>query len=240
MSNNINLKQGLNIPISGTAAQKTRKDVAGTVVAIKPTDFKGLLPKLLVKEGDRVLAGSPVLADKVSQDILFTSPVSGTVESVVRGEKRKLLEVRIKADKTTEYVDFGTRKVNELSAEQVREALLQSGLWPSFIQRPYGIVADPQIKPKAIFVSAFATAPLAADIDYTLRDEFDNIQTGVNAVAKLTDGGVHFSLNGVNFNGTPLHKIENVIHHTFTGKHPAGNVGVQIHHISPVKPRSAV
>ena len=234
MSNNINLKQGLNIPISGTAAQKTRKDVAGTVVAIKPTDFKGLLPKLLVKEGDRVLAGSPVLADKVSQDILFTSPVSGTVESVVRGEKRKLLEVRIKADKTTEYVDFGTRKVNELSAEQVREALLQSGLWPSFIQRPYGIVADPQIKPKAIFVSAFATAPLAADIDYTLRDEFDNIQTGVNAVAKLTDGGVHFSLNGVNFNGTPLHKIENVIHHTFTGKHPAGNVGVQIHHISPV------
>lgn len=235
MSNNINLRQGLNIPISGAAAQKTSKNVASTVIAIKPTDFKGLMPRLLVREGDAVQAGSPILADKVSPEILFTSPVSGTVAEIVRGEKRKLLEVRIKADETQKYVDFGTRKVNDLNAEQIREALLKSGLWPAFIQRPYGILANPQIKPKAIFVSAFSTAPLAADTEYALREEFDNIQTGVNAIAKLTDGGVHFSINQANYSGTPFHKIENVIQHTFSGKHPAGNVGVQIHHISPIR-----
>lgn len=93
MSNNIDLKQGLNIPISGTAAQKTRKTIVPDVIAIKPTDFKGLIPRLLVKEGDKVLAGSPVLSDKKNPDILFTSPVSGTIAEIVRGEKRKLLEV---------------------------------------------------------------------------------------------------------------------------------------------------
>lgn len=235
MSDNINLKQGLDIPISGTAAQNTRKDVVSTVVALKPGDFRGLVPRMLVREGDEVKAGSPVFSDKVSPDILFTSPVSGTVEAVVRGEKRKLLEIRIKPGKSMEYVDFGIRKVNDLTGDQVKEILLKSGLWPAFIQRPYGIIANPQIRPKAIFVSAFSTAPLAADPEYALRDEFDNIQTGINAIAKLTDGGVHFSLNRDNYSGTPFHKIENVIQHTFSGRHPAGNVGVQIHHISPIR-----
>ena len=120
MSNNIKLKRGLNIPIAGEAAQKIKKAVVPGVVAIKPTDFRGLLPRLLVKEGDKVLAGSPVLADKKSPDIVFTSPVSGTVEAIVRGEKRKLLEVRVKADKTQEYVDFGVKKVKEMGADQVK------------------------------------------------------------------------------------------------------------------------
>lgn len=235
MSNNINLKRGLDIPISGEAAQKIKKVVVPDIVAIKPTDFRGLIPRLLVKEGDRVLAGSPVLADKKSPDIIFTSPVSGTVEEIVRGEKRKLLEIRIKADSTQEYVDFGAKKVKDLTGDQVKDALLKSGLWPAFIQRPYGTLAGTDIKPKSIFVSAFTTAPLAADVDYVLRDEFDNIQTGINAVSKLTDGGVHVSFNSVNYNGTPFHKLENVIQHTFTGKHPAGNVGIQIHHISPIR-----
>lgn len=234
MSNNIDLKKGLDIPISGLAAQKTRKEVSPNVVAVKPTDFRGLVPRLLVKEGDRVLAGSPVLADKESPEILFTSPVSGTVSEVVRGDKRKLLEVRIKADAAQEYVDFGAKKVSGLDAEQVKKALLESGLWPAFVQRPYGIVANPDIRPKAIFVSAFSTAPLAADMDYVLRDEFDYIQTAVNAISKLTDGGVHVSLASRTFSGTPFHKLENVTLHTFSGKHPAGNVGVQIHHISPI------
>ena len=116
MSNNIDLKGGLNIPISGTAAQKTKKTVVPDVIAVKPTDFKGLIPRLLVKEGDKVLAGSPVLADKKNPDILFTSPVSGTVAEIVRGEKRKLLEVRIKADAQQEFVDFGVHKPSEMAA----------------------------------------------------------------------------------------------------------------------------
>ena len=235
MSNNIYLKQGLDIPISGVAAQNTKKVIVPDVVAVKPTDFRSLVPKLLVREGDKVLAGTPVLADKMSQNILFASPVSGTVAEVVRGEKRKLLEVRIKADAEQEYVDFGVKRVEDLSAEQIKEALLAAGLWPALTQRPYGIIANPEVKPKAIFVSAFSTAPLAASPEFTLKDEIANIQTAVNALGKLTDGGVHFSLNSANYSGTPFHKMENVIPHTFTGKHPAGNVGVQIHHISPIR-----
>ena len=235
MSNNIYLKKGLDLPISGAAAQNTRKVLVPDVVAVKPTDFRGLVPKLLVREGDRVLAGSPVLADKMSQNILFTSPVSGTVAEVVRGQKRKLLEVRIKADAQQEYVDYGAKQVSEMNAEQIKEALLAAGLWPSIIQRPYGIIANPEVKPKAIFVSAFNTAPLAANLEYTLRDEFSNIQTAINALNKLTDGGVHISFNAENYSGTPFHRLDNVIQHTFEGKHPAGNVGVQIHHISPIR-----
>ncbi|MBE6231384.1 MAG: Na(+)-translocating NADH-quinone reductase subunit A [Bacteroidales bacterium] len=235
MSNNIYLKKGLDLPINGTASQNTKKVIVPDVVAVKPTDFRNLVPKLLVREGDKVLAGTPVLADKMSQNILFTSPVSGTVAEVVRGEKRKLLEVRIKADAKQEYVDFGVKKVNEMTAEQIKESLLAAGLWPVLIQRPYGIIANPEVKPKAIFVSAFTTAPLAANPEYALRDDLEHIQTAINALTKLTDGGVHFSLNSENYSGTPFHKIENVIQHTFTGKHPAGNVGIQIHHISPIR-----
>ena len=235
MSNNIYLKKGLNLPISGEAAQNTKKVLVPDVVAIKPTDFRGLVPKLLVREGDKVLAGTPVLADKMSQNILFASPVSGTVAEVVRGEKRKLLEVRIKADAEQEYVDFGVKKVSELSAEQIKEALLAAGLWPAINQRPYGIVANPEVKPKAIFVSAFSTAPLAANAEFALAEDVEHIQTAIDALGKLTDGGVHLSLNSENYSGTPFHKLNNVIQHTFTGKHPVGNVGVQISNISPIR-----
>ena len=235
MSNNIYLKKGLDLPISGAAVQSTRKVVVPDVVAVKPTDFRGLVPKLLVREGDKVLAGTPVLADKMSQNILFASPVSGTVAEVVRGEKRKLLEVRIKADAEQEYVDFGVKKVTEMSADQIKEAILAAGLWPAIMQRPYGIIANPQTKPKAIFVSAFNTAPLAADLEFALKADFEHIQTAINALGKLTDGGVHLSFNAANYSGTPFHRLENVIQHTFEGRHPAGNVGVQIHHISPIR-----
>ena len=143
MSNNIHLKKGLDIPMKGIAAQKVVKTVVPDTVALKPTDFKGLVPRLLVKEGDRVLAGSPVLADKQNPDILFTSPVSGTVAQVVRGDKRKLLAVLVKADAEQEYVDFGPKDPASLSGDDVRELLLKSGLWPSLILRPYGVAANP-------------------------------------------------------------------------------------------------
>lgn len=235
MSNNIVLKRGLNIPVKGEAALKTTRTVKAGTIAIKPTDFKGLSPRLLVREGDRVLAGSPVMADKQCPDILITSPVSGTVAEIVRGEKRKLLEIRITADEKNEYLDFGAKNVAGMSDQQVKELLLQSGLWTALIQRPYGVIANPEVKPKAIFVSAFTTAPLAADVDYALGNEAEFVQTGVNALAKLTGGGIHFSLSAKNYSSTPFHKIENVITHIFEGKHPAGNVGVQISHIAPIQ-----
>lgn len=233
MSNQLVLKKGLDIPVKGVAAQKVVKTVKPGVVAVKPTDFKGFLPRLLVKEGDRVLAGSPVLADKQKPQVLVTSPVSGTVKSIVRGDKRKLLAVLVDADASQEYVDFGTKVPAD--AEQVKELLLKTGLWGALIQRPYGVQADPALRPKAIFISSFSTAPLAADTEFTLGDRFADIQAGVNALAKLTDGGVHFSVNKAVWNSSPFHKVENAIVHSVSGKHPAGNVGVQISHIAPIQ-----
>ncbi len=232
MSNNIDLKKGLDIPISGKADLETRETIVPDVIAIQPSDFKGLNARLLVKEGDRVLAGSPVLADKKATDILVTAPVSGTVGQVVRGDKRKLLAVLIKADKTQEYLDFD---VKATSAEDVRSALLKSGLWAGMIQRPYGILPDPTVTPKAIFVSTFSTAPLAADTEYTLGNEIEALQAGIDALLKIAK--VYIGVSGPNSKFSALKGTETYV---FSGKHPAGNVGVQISHISPIRKEETV
>ena len=229
MSNNIVLKKGLNIPISGEAPLETMKTIVPDVVAVKPTDFKGFSPRLMVKEGDKVLAGSPVLADKQNPDILLTSPVSGTVKEIVRGEKRKLLAVLVKAE-GDEAVDFGAKDPKGLKAEEVKETLLKSGLWPTIIQRPYGVLANPAQTPKAVFVSAFSTAPLAADSEFVFKDDFAAIQAGVTAVSKIAK--VHVCVNSET---SAFAKLQDAVLHTVIAKkHPAGNVGVQISHISPI------
>ncbi len=235
MSDTIVLKKGLNIPVKGEADLRISKTISPDIVAINPADFKGLLPRLLVKEGDKVLAGSPVLSDKKNPDILIASPASGTVKEVVRGEKRKLLAVLIQADDDQQYLDFGVQNPDALSEEQIKETLLKSGLWPWLVQRPYGIIANPDVKPKAIFVSGFNTAPLAPDYEFTLGGETAFIQKGLNALSKLTDGGIHLSLCGKDFPNSPFSRLENVTMHKFEGRHPAGNVGVQISHISPIR-----
>ena len=233
MSKNIVLKKGLDIPVKGVAELRVCKTVSPDIIAIKPSDFKGFLPRLLVREGAPVMCGSPVMADKMHTDILITSPVSGTVKEIVRGDKRKLLAVLIENDHEYTRVDFGAKKTVK-DAEEAKKLLLESGMWPWLVQRPYGIIANPDIKPKAIFVSAFSTAPLAADTEFCFGDEINYIQAGLNAVAKLTDGDVHVSLNADNFESSAFHRLENCTIHTFKGKHPAGNVGVQISHISPI------
>jgi len=230
MSNNIDLKRGLNVPVKGKAALKTDKKIVPDVIVLKPTDFRGLVPRLLVREGDNVLAGSPVMADKKCPDILFTSPVSGTIAAIVRGEKRKLLEVRVTPSETNEYLDFGVKDPAGLDAAQVKEALLKSGLWPAIIQRPYGIIPDPAVSPEAIFISSFNTAPLAADVDYVLAGEEAALQAGVTALSKIAK--VHI---GLGTPASPFRKLSNATFHEVSGKHPAGNVGVQISHISPVR-----
>ena len=235
MSNSIDLKKGLDIPLKGAAARKVIGTAKGDVVAVCPEDFAGFAPRLLVREGDRVLAGSPVLADKSNPDILLTAPVSGTVRAVVRGEKRKLLAVTIDPDPTCQYVEFGPLDPAAAGPDAVRDLLLKSGLFAAIIQRPYGIIADPSLKPKAIFISSFSTAPLAADSDFALGGEADDVQAGIRALSCLTDGGVHLSVSAGNYAKSPFHKLEGAILHTVSGKHPAGNVGVQISHISPIK-----
>ena len=230
MSNNLALKKGLNIPLEGVAVPEVIKKVSPDIIAVKPTDFNGFLPRLLVKEGDAVLAGSPLMADKNRPEILLTSPVSGTVAQILRGAKRKLLAVVVKADAKQEAVDFGAKA--PASAQEVKDLLLKSGLWGSLVQRPYGVMANPDLTPKAIFVSAFCTAPLAPDLDFALGDSLADIQAAVDALGKIAP--VHVGIRKETEASSPFHKLENAVLHTVSGPHPAGNVGVQISHISPI------
>ncbi len=233
MSKTIVLKKGLDLPITGCAGKRLSKTVLSETVAVMPDDWKGLLPRLLVKEGDRVLAGSPVLADKKHPDILAVSPASGVVEKIVRGDKRKLLAVVIRTDTEQQWQNFERRNLSSLDADGVKSALMESGLWLSLVQRPYGIIANPQAEVKGIFASAFNSTPDAADLDFAFADEVKHIQTGIDALAKLAP--VHISYNADTFTASPLAKLHGAQQHMFKGKCPAGNVGVQISHIDHIR-----
>ena len=230
MSKTIKLCKGLDIKLQGAAEKKTTAVGMASTYAVSPLDFEGIVPKMLVKVGDAVKAGTPLFFNKNNASVVFTSPVSGTVAAVVRGEKRRILAVEITADQTIAYEEFETLDVQKATRDQIVELLLKSGLWTLLIQRPYGIIANPADMPKSIFVSAFDSAPLAPDYGYTLAADKQALQKGFEVLARLTEGKVHLSYNAQAeapaFTGVELH--------AFQGKHPAGNVGVQIHHIDPV------
>lgn len=232
MSKVIKLKRGLDIRLVGEAEKRVAPTGLATTYAVSPLDFPGIVPKLLVKPEDAVKAGSPLFFDKSQPQMLFTSPVSGKVRNIKRGDKRKILAVVIEADREQEYVAFQTPAPSKASREKIVETLLESGLWPMLIQRPYGRVADPGATPKAIFVSGFDSAPLAPDMNFVLEKESDNLTAGFEVLKKLTPGKVYLGLR----KGTPgvLNRITNVEQVTFDGPHPTGNVGVQIHHIDPI------
>ncbi|MBR0336584.1 MAG: Na(+)-translocating NADH-quinone reductase subunit A, partial [Alistipes sp.] len=218
------------IKLQGAAEKKTTVLGLASTYAVSPLDFEGIVPKMLVKVGDAVKAGTPLFFNKNNASVVFTSPVSGTVAAVVRGEKRRILAVEIAADSTIAYEEFGALDVKTATRDQIVELLLKSGLWTLLVQRPYGIIANPVDMPKSIFVSAFDSAPLAPDYGYTLADDKQALQKGFEVLARLTEGKVHLSYNAKDaapaFAGVELH--------AFQGKHPAGNVGVQIHHIDPI------
>lgn len=237
MSQKIVLKKGLNIPIKGEAELRVSKAIAPELVAVCPGEFKGLLPRLLVKEGDSVLCGSPVIADKNNADILLCSPVSGIVRKLVRGDKRKLLAVLIEADSEQKSVEFGIKDPASLSASEIAASIQMSGLWPFIIQRPYGTIAAADSKPEAVFVSTFDSAPLAADCKFCYESELKAIQAGVCALSKLTSGKVHI---GVDDDDSPFASINGAEIHEFKGKYPASNVGVQISHIRPIRKGESV
>ena len=232
MPKTINLNRGLNISIAGEA-DKSLKEAVALHYAIKPTDFIGVFPRMLVAEGAPVKAGTPLFIDKYRENICFVSPVSGTVSEIKRGDKRVLLEVRIEPDGKNESEQFGKADPSALSKPEITEKLLKSGLWSMIRQRPYGIIANPDQTPKAIHISAFDTAPLAPDYDYIVKGKGEQFQAGINALAKLTAGKVHLNISNSTSAGEFLN-CRNVELTTFKGPHPAGNVGIQIHHIDPI------
>ncbi len=233
MSKDIRLKKGLNINLKGEADKVYASIPQSDLFSLKPSDFHGLTPKLTVKVGDKVKAGSCIFFDKYNEKVRFSSPVSGEVTDVVRGAKRRILEVKLKADTETKYESFSTLDASA-NREQIIEGLLESGVWPFIRQKPFDIIANPMDTPKAIFISTFNTAPLAPDNDFVLHGLEKEFQTGVDFLKKLTNGKIHLNVDGNTNPSTVFTSCKGVQINKITGAHPAGNVGVQIHHIDPI------
>jgi Na+-transporting NADH:ubiquinone oxidoreductase subunit A len=227
------IKKGLDIKLLGEA-EKTVVDLNAKRFAIKPPDFIGCFPKMLVSEGDPVKAGSPLFFDKYRDNIQITSPVSGKVTGIIRGAKRKLLQVVIESDDKQESVDFGKTDLKKATKESLTELLLKSGVWPMIRQRPYSVVADPADEPKAIFVSAFDTAPLAPDFDLIVQGQEEALQAGLDVLTKLTKGKVHLNVEFGKTNSKVFLDAKNVQINNFSGPHPAGNVSVHVSRIDPL------
>lgn len=233
MSKVINLKRGLNIRLKGDAEKKLGISIGTDKVALKPTDFHGLVPKLLVKAGQMVKAGDPIFFDKYNPEVIITSPTSGQVLEINRGERRKVLEVIIQTDGKNESVEFNSADPKKLSADEIKNLLLKSGLWAFIKQRPYGSVAKPAQTPKNIFISGFNSAPLAPDYEFIFKGQEAAIQTGLDVLAKLTTGKIFLGIRPEQSNGV-FSGLKNIELNQFSGPHPAGNVGIQIHQISPL------
>ncbi len=238
MSKSIRLKKGFDISIAGKANSTVVEADQPETFAIKPTNFHGILrPKLTVAVGDNVKAGTPILFDKKNERVKHVAPVSGEIVDIKRGEKRKLLEVVILADKQIEYEKFKSHSVSELaslSKEQVIEQMLEGGVWPHLIQRPYGIIAEADASPKAIFISAFDSHPLAPDYNLLYKGQDQYFQAGLDVLKKLTPGTLHLNVNAKSEVAPIFEHAKNVQINKFSGPHPAGNVGIQIHHLDPI------
>ena len=227
----IKLRKGLDIKLKGTAEKELVAVKAAQAYALVPDDFVGVTPKVIVAEGQHVKAGEALFVDKKRPEVKFVSPVSGTVAAVNRGARRKVMSIVVTPDAKQEYAEFGVKSVHSLNGEQVKQALLDSGMFAFLRQRPYDVVANPNSRPKAIFVSAFDSKPLAPDFEYVIKGNEADFQAGLSALAKMAP-----TYLGVSGKQTHLNIVDakNVEINVFKGKHPAGNVGVQINHINPI------
>ncbi|MEQ8303808.1 MAG: Na(+)-translocating NADH-quinone reductase subunit A [Cyclobacteriaceae bacterium] len=234
----IRIKKGFNINLAGKAAPQIAQVDQADTFAIKPPDFAGIyLPKVLVKEGDTVKAGTPLFYDKRQEKVMHVAPVSGEIAEVKRGAKRKLLEIRILADKQVEHESFKKYSVSEISslgAEEAKALMLKAGVWPNIVQRPFGIVADPDAKPKAIHISAFDSHPLAPEFSILFKGQEQFFQVGLDILKKFTMGLVHVNVHSTSEIASTFSQAKGVELNKFAGPHPAGCVGVQIHHLDPI------
>lgn len=232
--NNIKINRGLNIKLKGVAVRSTSDAGTSAQFAVKPPDFSGLIPKLVVKAGHQVKAGSVLFFDKYNPGVKFTSPVSGTVAVIERGARRKILEVVIDSDGKQEYETFQKGDPINMKREAIVENLLNSGVWPFIKQRPYGTIANPEATPKSIFISAFDSAPLGVDYNFILKEQGDMLQKGIDVLKQLTTGKVHLGVDGAEAVIGAFKSLKNVEITGYTGKHPAGLVGTQIAKKDPI------
>ena len=233
MGKSVKIRRGLDISLEGKPSTHIHTLSSPTTFAVKPTNFKGLVPKLKVKQGDEVKAGDCLFSDKKNDKICFTSPVSGEVIEIVRGNRRAIIEVKILADSQISYKTFDTTNFASKSPDDIKAILLESGLWPFIVQRPFGTLADPTITPKSIHVSGFDSSPLAPDLGVSLRGQELFIETGFKILDALCEGNVHLNLNPKKDN-TVFKNITNTTVNHFQGPHPSGLVGVQINKVDPI------
>jgi Na+-transporting NADH:ubiquinone oxidoreductase subunit A len=227
----IKLKKGLDIKLKGKAKLEYGGKIESEYYGIKPTDYRNLIPKPLIKVGEKVKAGSIVFCDKKNEQIVFTSPVSGELTEIVRGERRKILEFVIKSDDKNEYEIFKSTETSDFSPEQIKERLIKSGLWTKIVSRPYGIIPRIDESPKAIHISTFDSSPLGVDYNYTLKEDIDEFQIGVNILSKLSKVYVNIDAK---IEQNIFRDIKNAEITSFFGPHPAGNTGTQIHFLTPI------
>ena len=231
MTEQIRLRKGLDIKLKGRAKKQTMPLESSKLYAIVPDDFVGVTPKMAVKAGDHVKAGETLFVNKISEEVRFASPVSGTVKSIERGDRRKILYVSVEADDEQMFADFGTKDIQTLDGEGVKKALLEAGLFGYINQLPYAVSTTPDTEPKAIFVSALRDKPLQGDFEYELEGQEQAFQTGLTALSKIAK--VYLSI-GAQQGSKALTEAKNVELTVFDGPCPAGNVGVQVNHLSPV------
>ena len=232
MSNDIRIKNGLTINLKGAPENIIKKASFPKFVSINPSNFHLITPKMEVKVGDKVQMGDSVFYSKNNPEIKFCSPVSGTITDIVRGAKRRILEILIKSDDKQKIKKHKISKIESCSRNDVLELLLISGCWPFIKQRPYDIIANPNDTPKSIFISTVSSAPIAADIEIILSDQKEEFKAGLDILNKLCEGDLNVCIEK-NHNSF-VQEIDNISIHNVSGLHPAGNVGVQIHHIDPV------
>lgn len=234
MSKHIKIRRGLNLRLEGEAEKITTVQDHIDTVCISPTDFHLLTPKLLVQVGDEVKAGTPLFFVKEHPQVKVVSPVSGEVVEIIRGEKRRILGIKILADKSITYQKFPPFDYQNAPREELIARLCEMGLWPFFKQRPFDVVANPQLVPKAIVVSAFDTAPLAPDMDFIVHGSGTEFQAGLDILTRLTPGKVHLNVHETRTRSEIFLQARRVTINTFSGPHPASNPGVQIHHLDPI------
>ena len=234
MPREIRLKKGLNINLIGEADKVYASSKSSQKFSVRPTDFHALQPKMKVKVGDKVKAGSVLFFDKYNEKVNFCAPVSGEVTDIIRGEKRKILEVRIDSDSEIQYKSFPVEDTSKMSRQEIIDKMLERGVWPFIRQKPYDIIANPSDHPKAIFISAFKSAPLTIDNDFALYGMDNLFQTGLDIIINLTEGKTHLNISGDVNASKIFSQSQGVEINKVSGPHPSGNVGVQIHHINPI------
>lgn len=233
MLKEIKISKGLDIHLIGEAQLETKEVLTPKTVALKPLDYVGITPKLLVKVGDRVEVGTPVFYSKEKPNVKFVSPVSGQVQEVKRGDKRVIQEIIITNDGQNTAKDFGQSSLAEMSKEDIKAKMLESGLWTLLRQRPYDVIPNEESVPKYIIVKGFESSPLASDYNYILKGEKAALQLGIDVLKKLTETTLYLSVNPQTTCEDIL-SLQNVEKICFKGKHPYGNVSVQAEKISPI------